>query len=283
MKNKTLLFLAALCAIAGVIVCVCLTAGSDLPLFGPISVDCALISAVPHPESIEIVRAKEAPQPEPVELLDVESGLYRGTHYLGAQPMDYRLYIPEGATAGMPLMVWLHGINTVNRPDQLSESGAIQAARNLGESRFIILQPCTFESDWTGRREQVNALVDELIQELHIDRNRLILAGFSLGSMGAWYFANTDPDRWSAIIPAAAQSMTGLAVKDAEMSIWAFWCDKDGDAIKRGMLWAVQECMASGTHKDVRYTELEDAEHNGVTAIRMFSQEVFDWAFVQSK
>lgn len=200
-----------------------------------------------------------------------------------SEGMDYWTYIPEYAGEDMPVIVWLHGINSVGKPQRLDSIGAIAAARNLNENRFIIIQPCTLMENWTDYQERVSELVDDVVAKMHCDENRVILTGYSLGAMGVWHWADHS-DKWAAIVPVAGKPITGTDnVVHSDVPLLAIWGEYDDYGTQVEMQRVVEASLEAGTHKDARYYVMPETNHSEESSIAAYTQEVFDWMYAQSK
>ncbi len=69
----------------------------------------------------------------------------------------------------------------------------------------VIVAPDAPEPSWTHRRSEAAllALVDHVRATHRVDAGRIVVTGFSLGAMGAWFMASRHPQLFSALIPMA--------------------------------------------------------------------------------
>ena len=209
---------------------------------------------------------------EPV-YLDFEPGDHRETYILDSG-LYYSCYvhIPENMTAGMPLIVWLCGQDEVGNGWLIKNSGVIKAAKALDEERFVILQP--FGNDYGSTME----LIDLVVEKYSIDEDRVILTGHSLGGLLTWSWAERDPDRWAAVVPVSNKPCVITDnLLESDLSVWAFWSDWDVESNRYGMKAGVEALIESGTHVEVKWTEMSHVFH-GDMAWRPYDQDFFDWA-----
>ena len=153
---------------------------------------------------------------------------YRSEIDGSSQP--YGLEIAEGIDLAKPtpLVVWLHG-----RGDQQTDLHFL-ADRAKGKSQFqipgaIILHPfgrhCLgFKS--AGEIDVLEA-IEHVCREYSIDRNRIVMAGFSMGGAGSWHLGAHYADRWCAIAPGAGfaetrryQNLDPAKVEWYERKLW---------------------------------------------------------------
>jgi dienelactone hydrolase len=125
----------------------------------------------------------------------------------------YGLHIPETFTANSPrrwrLDTWFHG-----RGETLSEVNFIEGVQR-GGGPFV--RPDTFTVQPYGRYCCGNKLAGEvdlfealadIERRFKIDRNRIVVRGFSMGGAAAWVFASHYASEWAAAAPGAGYSET---------------------------------------------------------------------------
>lgn len=148
------------------------------------------------------------------------------------QPEDraYHLFVPDGVLASdqlVPLVINMHGatpaiasINTFASFFQQVISGMPQHAAN---NNYISVHPQgrTYEETqfWVTSDERdadfINGLVDDLIETLPVDPQRIFLTGFSSGGIMAWKLACEHSDRYAAIAAVAANRRAAEDCPDA--------------------------------------------------------------------
>ncbi len=115
----------------------------------------------------------------------------------------YTLSIPEGYTGknALPLVLALHygGHGSPFYGKFILSNIVEPALRELGA---IIVSPDCPSSDWTQPDSEsfVVALLDQIQEEYNIDADKVLLTGYSMGGMGAWHFAASYPERFSAAV-----------------------------------------------------------------------------------
>ncbi|MBC8496964.1 MAG: prolyl oligopeptidase family serine peptidase [Anaerolineales bacterium] len=113
----------------------------------------------------------------------------------------YTLSIPEDYSGEkpVPLVVALHygGHGTPFYGKSILTDMVEPALRELGA---VIISPDCPSSDWTQPESEVFVIeILDTIQAKHnIDSDKVLVTGYSLGGMGTWHFAASQPDRFSA-------------------------------------------------------------------------------------
>jgi pimeloyl-ACP methyl ester carboxylesterase len=114
----------------------------------------------------------------------------------------YALEIPEDLDLSkpVPLYVWLHG-----RGDKLTDLAFIsERGKKPGQLQpkgAIVLHPFGRSClGWKSTAEvDVLEAIEAVCERYPIDRNRIVLAGFSMGGAGAWHIGAHYADRFAAV------------------------------------------------------------------------------------
>lgn len=173
--------------------------------------------------------------------------------YLLALPDNY-----EGAE-NFPLVVFLHGSG--ERGDDGYTAGVHGFPRYAGEGKsypFILVSPqCPKDKYWGSQLESLNFFLDYLIKEYRADACRVYLTGLSMGGMGTWLWAQSDPERFAAIAPVCGNGIFWYGEALKNIPVWAFHGDADecmpyGESVR--MVKAVNDaggCAKLTTYKGV--------------------------------
>jgi len=134
----------------------------------------------------------------------------------------YALSIPKGyePEKPRPLVLALHYGGTVTPYYgkgflvQLVEPGV----KSLGA---IIVAPDCPSRNWTNPMSEsgVMALVEHILENYSVDRERILVMGYSLGGRGTWYMASRHADLFTAAIPMAGWPSEEMAEKIGDMPI----------------------------------------------------------------
>jgi len=165
----------------------------------------ALLVALLFP-AVQPVRAAQ-PTPQPGRIVERTFTNSAGTR-------AYDLYVPAAASAGRPLMVWLHGCGV---PGQMEAGHAL--ARVAEERGFALAFPLQDRAanaqdcwNWfdptsmhrgSGEASILAGITTSLIGELGIDPTRVYIGGYSAGGAMSTVMGAAYPDLYAAIAPSA--------------------------------------------------------------------------------
>ena len=205
-----------------------------------------------------------------------------------AVEMEYQMYVPttyDGSTA-YPLMVLLHGLGS-------NPGGVIryQGLTDLAEERgYIVAAPMGYNSrGWYGSRgtgrasnrgddgndpanlgdlselDVMNVLAMTL-EGYNIDRDRIYLAGHSMGGGGTWHLGIKYPDIWAGLGPVAPAVYTSPDALSAITHIPVIIIQGDEDRLVNvdiARRWVAQMQELGMTHQ---YVEIPGGDHSRIIA-----------------
>ena len=128
--------------------------------------------------------------------------------------MRYGLSLPAGydKSRPRPLVLALHpgGGGTPFYGDEFMRGIVLPG---LNELAAITIAPDAPGGSWTDARAEqaVMALVTATLEEFAVDRQRIVVVGFSLGGGGAWFLSAHHPDRFTAAIVMAGRTQEPVA------------------------------------------------------------------------
>ena len=195
--------------------------------------------------------------------------------------VNYRIYvpdIPQSATNGVPLVLFLHGSGEcgTNNISQLVHGvgGLVWWSRNREPAIVVAPQapPRTvwsplFFSTLQARMpystppmiKLVKSLVDDICERYPVDTNRILATGISLGGYGVWDLISRYPGFFAAAIPVCGAGDPQQADAAANTQLWIFHGERDGNVpnrMDRAMVSRLWELDAP-----VRYMEYPDSGH----------------------
>lgn len=119
----------------------------------------------------------------------MQSGPFKSQPYMLHVPKDYRGDQP------FPLLIYLSG------GPGLAMDGVNTAEDVTAPTGYLVLYPQAgdlwWQPDITAR---FSALLQEVLQNLNVDTNRVYITGFSNGGTGAVYYATRWPQRFAAVV-----------------------------------------------------------------------------------
>ncbi len=142
-----------------------------------------------------------------------------------AQNLNYLVSLPEGYpdnTSPSPLLLFLHGgdgSNTKHHPRKYADQAKL-------EFPFIVVAPhCNQACRWS--EVDFDSLLEEVIRDYRVDKNRIYITGYSMGGYGTWRAISKFPDRFAAAAPIAGGGNTKTVCNAKSMAVRAYHGDKD--------------------------------------------------------
>jgi hypothetical protein len=182
-----------------VVVAAC-SAGADDPAGISASTSLPTTSTVKVPDSVA-VSTTAAIDDRSVAVCDIDSA--SGFSQISCEDMSFDVGIPQVCPdIGCGLIVDVHGYTG-------SGAGAdgFTGMRTLGnEAGYVVVQPNNPNQSWdhTMDDERIRSFLDQLIDGLALDRNRIHFGGFSQGGAMTWRFICNHSDLIASASPAGA-------------------------------------------------------------------------------
>jgi predicted peptidase len=198
---------------------------------------------------------------------------------------DLLLYLPPGfANRGarrFPLLIFLHGSGESGQNvEALKAHGPPKLVATGGDLPFIVVSPQARESRQGFDPTVLNAMLDELIERLPVDTDRIYLTGLSMGGMYTYGWASMNPERFAAIVPVCGAWNPEVACALKRVPVWAFHGAKD-DAVPiaedRAMVDAINQCGG-----EARMSVYEDIGHD-VWNVAYGNPELFAWLLAHKR
>lgn len=224
---------------------------------------------------------------EPREYADEDGHVLR---YRLLKPLEY------DPTEQYPLVIFLHGAG------ERGDDNSAQLKHGMGEfckperraqhKCYVLAPQCPRNEKWADvdwsqatvelpekistNQKLVFEVVDSMLKDAAIDKNRVYITGLSMGGYGTWDALYRRPDFFAAAIPICGGGDPVTAEKFPHVPLWCFHGDQDR-AVKvefsRDMVAALKK--AGG---EPRYTEYKGIGHDSWTQTYA-NQEVHDWLF----
>jgi predicted peptidase len=197
--------------------------------------------------------------------------------------LDYLLYLPPGydkEEKAWPLVLFLHGAGEsgqdlnkvkVHGPPKLVEAGK--------EFPCIIVSPQAPRMGWDVAT--LNAMLDDVVANHKVDKDRIYVTGLSMGGFGTWALAAAHPDRFAALVPICGGGNPADAKKLKNIPIWVFHGAKD-NVVPPGRSEAMVKALESAGAANVKFTLYPEAGHDSWTETYN-NPEMWDWLLKQKR
>lgn len=181
-------------------------------------------------------------------------------------PLNYILTSPDDVKEGekLPLIVFLHGAG--ERGDDISRvqiycvPKLFTSNQNYKGLRVYTLSPqCPHNTTWIDYKKELISLIDNIIENNSIDRNRVSLCGISMGGFGTWEMAMTYSDRFYKIAPLCGGGMNWRAWS-LKMPIRVYHGGRD-DVVPLCQSEAMVNAVKAQGGK-IEFTVYDDLSHN---------------------
>jgi poly(3-hydroxybutyrate) depolymerase len=124
---------------------------------------------------------------------------------------SYIVYAPKNLGENRPLLISCHGMNQ----DANYQKGMLVIESVADTAKFLTVFPQGIDKSWdiSGDRDIhfVEAIIEKMVSQYKIDRNRVYLSGFSMGGMFTYHAMNKIPDKIAAFAPISGYPMWGTS------------------------------------------------------------------------
>ncbi|MGE9271547.1 MAG: hypothetical protein ACQKBU_12150 [Verrucomicrobiales bacterium] len=200
----------------------------------------------------------------------------------------FQLFIGKEVTrkkAGpeVPLFVHLHGAGA--RADDVKVGKVEIAPEEVVADAFYQDHPCVVcvptcppePETWGKQTAKLEALVDDLLANLPIDRSRIYLSGYSQGAQGIGKMLVSRPDFYAGAIFADG-GPGDRWVGEVKTPLWSYYSperdSQNAEALQKGF-------EADGV--EFKFNRIEDSVHNNIHWKLAKTPEVFEWLFSKSR
>ncbi len=218
------------------------------------------------------------------------------------EKLKYRLLKPADFDPDKkyPLVVFLHGAGE-RGDDNAAQLVHCMAAFCTAEHRqqypcYVLAPQCPNKQkwadvDWSSDKpdfpkkisrslDLTMQVVDEMLADAAVDKNRVYIAGLSMGGYGTWDALARRPELFAAAIPICGGGSVETVAAFKDIPLWCFHGGADNVVnveMSRKMIAALK--AAGG---EPRYTEYPGVGHNSWTQT-FASEETFQWLFGQKR
>lgn len=195
--------------------------------------------------------------------------------------INYLLYLPKDydLKEKFPLLLFLHGAGERGNDLQLvKKHGPPKLIEEGKEFPFIVVSPqCPLNKRWDP--DELTALLDYLIENYKVDKDKIYVTGLSMGGNGTWRLAAKIPDRLAAVIPICGWGDLFEVCMMGKLPVWAFHGAKDPVVPLKASEDLVQRLNSCGGN--AKLTVYPDAEHDSWTETYN-NPEIYEWLLSKS-
>lgn len=187
--------------------------------------------------------------------------------------LNYLRYLPpehgKDPAQKWPMILFLHGAGERGEDLELVKIHGLAKVVETRDLPFVIIAPqCPRLHWWSDFLPLLDDLIQDAIDTLNVDPDRVYLTGMSMGGYGTWHMAVEYPHRFAAIAPICGGGPWMYNVRDRICAIqhiptWVFHGEKD-DMVpvweSKRMVEALKACDG-----DVRLTLYPEATHDSWT------------------
>jgi poly(3-hydroxybutyrate) depolymerase len=196
------------------------------------------------------------------------------------RPFDgqFLLYLPKGFSqhpaVKYPLLIFLHGSGESGIDiDNLKKHGPPEFLDDRPDFPFIVASPQAPYPPRGFDPEELTVFLNQLLQRLPIDKERVYLTGFSMGGRGTYLWASAHPEIFAAIAPVSGSARPEDACSLRSVPIWAFHGAKDETVKPESDESVVNAIKACGG--DIKFTVYPDVGHSSDRAYA--DPQLYQW------
>ena len=200
------------------------------------------------------------------------------THTSG-KTMNYWINVPEGATSGMPVVLFLHGDGEMGKANAVAKLKQVQYMRESKD--FIGIAPVGQNSDWNSDKVQqtLKGILDECISKYQIDTSRVYIWGFSQGAIGTWGMVDRYGSFFAAAVPVSCGSRGSIKAESfLDTKVYALAGSKEGGYISK-MKAIVDKIVTAGG--DAKFESVAGQNHHTITANFPYEKVIDEWLLLQ--
>lgn len=196
--------------------------------------------------------------------------------------MNYMLFYPDNYE-NLPLVVYLHGAGERGTTiKHLYRNGIPKLIQEGKDIPAVILCPqCPDWCVWDNVVESVKGIIDIVVKEFSIKKDRICITGASMGGFGTWMMGKTYNNFFSAMAPVAGGGMSWRASNLMSTPVLAVHGDKD-----TAVPVIYSELMVEAVNRSGGKAELivlNGMEHNDGIDFAYRNTKLIDWLLSQRR
>ena len=195
--------------------------------------------------------------------------------------LNYILDLPKDISKPFPLILFLHGSGERGADLDKVKVHSPFTHKNLMKEDVAILAPqCPVGSYWDTKA--IYKLLENIVKNYNIDKNRIYITGLSMGGWGSWKLADEHPELFAAVAPVCAPmdrpTLDRACQQLADKPIWIFHGALDDIVPLENSTTMYQKLKTCD--KNVHYTIFENDNHNSWDSTYS-DPKFYDWLFAQ--
>lgn len=198
--------------------------------------------------------------------------------------MNYKICFPNSITKEeLPLIIYLHGAGERGEQvEHLYRHGLMRLIHEGKEIPAVVLAPqCPAWCVWDNIVVQVKALIDQVVKQHRIAKNRILLTGSSMGGFGTWMLTLTYPNYFAGVAPVAGGGMSWRSPKLCTTPIFAVHGSADSVVPIVYSKLMVESVNEKGGQ--ARLLILDNYEHNDGIEFAYEHTELIEWLLCQCR
>lgn len=162
----------------------------------------------------------------------------------------------------LPLLIYLHGAGERGKNfDHIYRHGVPKLIKQGWDFNAIVLFPqCPADFIWNNMVKELKTIIDSVIEEYGILKDRIVLTGSSMGGYGTWEMAMCYPEMFAAIAPVAGGGVVWRTGKLIKTPVLAYHGEKDSTVPMSQSEIMVNSTVAHGGVAELHI--IKEKEHN---------------------
>ena len=180
-----------------------------------------------------------------------------------------------------PVLISLHGRSLSGTDlNRVKRYGIIRGIERGRKIPAIVIAPQLPKGPWDPKK--VIEILDYVQKKYQIDRNRVYVAGMSLGSYGTMDVVGTYPDRIAGAVSICGGGNTKMACKIAEVPVWVLHGTADRAVKISESEKIVNAVKACNPKAPITFTRIKGGTHGSVENL-FHKDATYEWLFKQNK
>ncbi len=196
--------------------------------------------------------------------------------------MNYEVFYPEDYKE-LPLLIFLHGAGERGGVlEHVERHGVPKLILEGREIPAVVLCPqCPEWAVWDNVVRDLKAVIDHIVDEFQIQKDRICITGASMGGYGTWMMGKTYTNFFSAIGPVAGGGMAWRTSNLRTTPVLALHGTADDVVLPIYSQLMVDGVNASGGN--ARLILLDGMDHGDGIDYAYRSTELIEWLLAQRR